>query len=218
MKSVIVILFHLFPFFVVAQEKKDSSKIAKNTIFIEALGNGGFYSFNYDRIVFSKKQYAIAARFGLNYPLLFLDGGNNNKIKFSFFYGFLPIESVLLIKGSEKNNYFEVSNGLTLARLPMSIPNRNFGSDYEEIDVLAGYYVPRIGFRHQKLNGGFFLKLGIYGMIDLKFYKFNNEFKDLEQGNQIDIDYEELNKNNQPFVFVSLGLGYTFKVNDSKNK
>ena len=67
MKSVIVILFHLFPFFVVAQEEKDSAKIAKNTFFIEGLGNGFWYSVNYDRILLYKNNTKITGRLGVSF-------------------------------------------------------------------------------------------------------------------------------------------------------
>ena len=49
--------------------KTDSIKttIAKNTVFVELLGNGFFYSVNYDRILLHKKKNNIAARIGASF-------------------------------------------------------------------------------------------------------------------------------------------------------
>jgi len=39
-----------------AQATQDSTCISKNTVYFELFGNGGYYSLNYDRILF-KKNY-----------------------------------------------------------------------------------------------------------------------------------------------------------------
>ena len=52
MKNYFVITIICSSFFAFGQEGEKETSITKNTIYIELGGNGFFYSYNYDRIVF----------------------------------------------------------------------------------------------------------------------------------------------------------------------
>jgi hypothetical protein len=57
-KIIIAFYLSLFSLYCISQnsEKNDSTRYASNSIFFEIGGNGGLYSFNYDRVISVKKN------------------------------------------------------------------------------------------------------------------------------------------------------------------
>jgi len=133
------------------QATKDSTSISKNTIYLELLGNGGIYSFNYDRIILTKKLFKISGSIGISYipPFVRYNHTLTYPIEINFLYG--------------KKNYFELGIGYT--------PVFNlYKEDIFKIYDIYSYPVLRIGYRFQKPNGGFFFRTG------LLLYFVKNEF------------------------------------------
>lgn len=133
----------LFPSIKVIAQDSSATKIQKNTFFIEAFGNSGFYSLNYDRILV-KKKIGITARFGMS----FLPPAYANNHLF-----ILPIELCMLYSGKLVNHFAEFSFASTLIS---EIRNEDFTS--KNIKNIMGI---RFGYRYQKPNGGLFAKVGV---------------------------------------------------------
>lgn len=133
------------------QVTKDSTSISKNTVYLELLGNGGVYSFNYDRILLTKTLFKISGSVGISYiPPSF-------RYNHTFTY---PLE-INLLYGIR--NHFELGIGYT--------PVFNlYKEDIFKIYDDYSYPALRIGYRFQKPNGGFFLRAG------LLLYIGKNEF------------------------------------------
>lgn len=137
----------------------DSIKPAKNSIFFELGGNGGLYSVNYDRLIFSKKNFKISGRIGgsimpyeIKNPRLYVF---SYPIEINFFYG--------------KKSNIEIGIGCTPVFLQYSL------------DILKTYYIYanpiiRLGYRYQKPNGGYYFRAGmlIYSVV----YSFPGYYAD----------------------------------------
>ncbi len=115
-------------------------KLARNTVFIELLGNAGLglYSVNYDRIVYHKAQFGLSIRGGFS----LMPTSNRSIFVLTF-----PI-LVNLIHG-KKNNHFEFGFGCTFQ------PVVGAKSPVNRYPLTAN-----ISYRYQKPSGGFFFKVG----------------------------------------------------------
>lgn len=131
----IVIVFFFYNMSVFSQENITNKK-SNHTIFLELAGNTGSYSINYDNIFFSQ-----------------------NCTKFTFRIGFsiLPTKPILILLPLEFNgllgkskHFFEYGLGYTPAL------NEN---KYKNLLLV------RIGYRFQKREGGFFLRIGFTPVI-----------------------------------------------------
>lgn len=157
------------------QQITDTSNISKNTIYFEALGNGGIYSVNYDRILFTKKLFKISGGIGISYfpPSIRYNHIFTYPVEITFLYG--------------RKNHLEVGIGYT--------PVFNlYNEDIFKVYDIYSYPVLRIGYRFQKLNGGFFFKTG------LLLYFLDTDFTK---------DYSIYGNNK---TWLGLGVGYTFKI------
>lgn len=132
----------------------------KNALFIEGGGKGPYYSVNYDR--------------------LFRQG---RKLIFSWRAGFsiLPHDLSILVAVSAftrgLQHHLEFSLGVTpYLKNYKTFLHRNDLSDKQ------AYITPGIGYRYQKINGGFFFTAGIDPLIfmdppSVNFWNFTLEFK-----------------------------------------
>jgi hypothetical protein len=140
-----------------AQDSIPKTSFQKNTFFVEALGNGGLYSFNYDRLILNKKKFSIAIRLGASY-LPGYDGAPNYNyspapltFRTSKWLAF-PFECTFLFG---KKHFLEMGFGTTY--LFGSMPYLNKISTYRSELFLT---TRLLGYRYQKPNGGFFLTQG----------------------------------------------------------
>ena len=159
------------------QQLKDTSNISKNTIYFEVLGNGGVYSFNYDRIFFSKKLFKISGRVGASYipPFVGYSHVFTYPVEINFLYG--------------KKNYLEVGIGYT------SVFNLYKENIFKVYDIYA-YPVLRISYRFQKPNGGFFFRTGlILYFIDTAFTKYYSNYSNNKTWLGLGFGYTFKNKN-----------------------
>jgi len=182
MKNATVILFYLLPFFVVAQEKNDSAKISKNTIFIEVLGNGIIGSINYDKVM-KFRNHKISYRIGLGYLPINSD--------FQKIYS-VPIE-FNSIHGNEHNIEFGI--GATYA-YGFNSDNDPSGNQYSSSAIYATLRV--FGYRYQRIDGGFFLKTGLLAFMEI--VELNFQYKNVRKNDP------------PVFPSLGLGIGYTFKT------
>ncbi len=147
-KLIFLFLCNLILHSIYGQNTEDTSRIAKNTVHLELLGNAGIYSFNYDRILLSKNTFKISGRIGLS--LVFLQAGTC-PIEFSFLFG--------------KKNNLEIGLGYTF--FVDSNSNKNI--------IRNSPCVFNLGYRFQKPNGGFFFKTGLVLFIfEPKIYSSKN--------------------------------------------
>jgi hypothetical protein len=128
--------------------------IAKNTVFIEGLGNGILYSLNYSRQVINRNKFSSDLRVGLCYwPFDHADTWTA-LTEFTSFYG--------------KRHKFEFGFG--------AIYSYGFNSIYDVDEVLqisSRVYlsIKTLGYAYSKSSGGLFLNGGILSLISI--YEFN---------------------------------------------
>jgi hypothetical protein len=156
------------------------STVKKNTFFFESLGNGFLYSFNYDRIYSVNEKYRMAARIGIAVT--------------PWWYS-IPSE-VSWLRGRE-NNYLEVGMGFT----PINTIYK--GTNKKEFTFITAV---RVGYRHQKHDGGFFFKTGIlpFSFVDFnwKYYRYTKQ-----------ISINDIHVGSDPMIIPWIGIaaGYTLK-------
>lgn len=143
MKSVIILLL-ITPMSIASMAQNDSLKTinARNTIFLELLGSGFFYSFNYERVL----PGGLTLRAGAGYS------GNNN--------GFLseiwtvPVSGAYLIS-TKRDIYIELGAATTFV----------WEHDQKQ-QVFPG---PVIGLRKQDLtNGGAFARIAFTPIFEIE--------------------------------------------------
>jgi hypothetical protein len=142
-----------------AQKALNNIEIQRNTLFLELGGNGGFYSLNYDRQVKASDTWRLAGRVGIMYVNTFTDQNRH--------LAGVPIEFSYL-KGT-KNNFFEIGLGVTgtydqYYSFDPKVPIRD-----SKVQDLAMMAVVRVGYRHQKREGGLFYKLGFTPLAGVVF-------------------------------------------------
>jgi len=126
----------------------------KNNIYLEGLGNAVVYSINYDRLFHISNELTIAPRVGFEYiPRREIDAYG----KYTF-----PTEINFLYNKNKNNpNHIETGVGLTFFSLfdnyQYDITNEIIGKKYK----LAKISTLRLGFRHQKPEGGLMYRAGI---------------------------------------------------------
>lgn len=190
MKKIIFIFLALIAYSILkAQTPLPDSSIAKNTIFIEGLGNGIIGSLNYDRLLLIKKQ-KFSYRVGFVYVPIKLNESN-----FSPFS--IPIEFNYL-KG--RKNHLEIGLGFSYAYAFNSshreIPHGSNFISVQEFSKAIYLFVKPIGYRFQKDTGGLFVKIS--GLLLYKALEINNNYTN--RANEFTLG---------PYIGVS--IGYTIK-------
>lgn len=133
------------------QSFSQNPSIKGSTFFIEAGGNTFFYSLNYDRLLKVADKWRLAGRVGAMYLNTFTAQNRNIfaiPIEFSYLRG-------------KQNNFFEVGLGFTAYYDRYSYNNPSIPIRDNEVKDLIPMAVLRIGYRHQKPDGGLFYKVGL---------------------------------------------------------
>ncbi|WP_316827860.1 hypothetical protein [Pedobacter miscanthi] len=125
-----------------------------NNIYLEGLGNAVVYSINYDRLFHISNELTIAPRVGFEYiPRRDVDAYGR--------YTFPTEINFLYNKNKNNPNHIEAGAGLTFFSLfdnyQYSVTNEIVGKNYK----LAKISTLRLGFRHQKNEGGLMYRAGI---------------------------------------------------------
>lgn len=153
--------------------------IQRNTFFLELAGNGVFYSLNYDQIFLNQGKWKMSSRMGVMYLPYF----SSNKRQMVG----TPLE-VSYLRG-KNSHHWEVGVGFT----PFYDTYLLSDSHIKNL-VLMG--VARVGYRHQKREGGLFYKVGLTPV----------------QGMIYDMRYRRKRPNEVfSYPLVGLAIGYTLK-------
>jgi hypothetical protein len=125
---------------------KNISTTKKNTLFVEAFGNGLLYSIGYDRLFFPEKTTKLSLSIGVT-PFI---GQKQSTMKIDAWLS--PQVNCLI----GKDHNLEIGIGYTFL---------GFYIDYINRPHLIFY---RIGYRYQKTDGGLFFRIGFtpYSFID----------------------------------------------------
>lgn len=128
-------------------ENEQINKLSnRNSIYLELLGSGLFYSINYDRILVVGSTLAISGRAGLSY------------FPITSFWDFhtigVPLELNLLI--GKENKYFEIGfSGLY---------QQNFDKTHISKSLIGSF---RLGYRYQKDDGGLTYRVGFTPLLPI---------------------------------------------------
>lgn len=105
MKNIVVVIVVVSSISLFAQNKEmNEEKRAANSIYLELGGNGGLYSFNYDRVFFGKDVLHIGGRVGVS----ILPHGDSQSRMLIF-----PLTEVNLLCG-KNNSFLELGLGYTI--------------------------------------------------------------------------------------------------------
>jgi hypothetical protein len=198
MKKTIIILLAVFVVTTVfARQTKDSTDLrfsarSRNTFFVEFLGNNFYYSLNYDRILFQKKNFLISGRIGFcgfpqfrgNYTI-----GAPAEINLSF---------------GKKRNFLETGFGMSYLYIDSYyFLTGDSGRLVEIVDQKINwlFIVERIGYRYQKPDGGFFFKVAftpLFQVVDKRKDKYNGMFTSFSPHHFI-------------LPWIGISIGYTLK-------
>ncbi|KQC02453.1 hypothetical protein [Pedobacter sp. Hv1] len=137
----------------------------RNSVYVEIGGNGGAYSINYDRLFILSQQLRFAPRIGISWL------GSD---RFT-----APIEANLLLgKNSDSKNFAEFGLGTTIvSKKSKNINGFTLSDEIIDEKGMNALLSSRLGFRHQKPQGGFMYRIGftlLYNSypIDHKFIPF----------------------------------------------
>lgn len=125
------------------------SRTAKNTLYLELLGNGIFYSVNYEHFLSDQ----LAARAGISYSTLTSETSGQTQKEGNFFT-FPLMLNYLVGKGS---SHLELGGGLSIITFSETNPESNL------LDFISGTTVlvtGTVGYRYQQPDGGFVFRIG----------------------------------------------------------
>ena len=134
---------------------QNQERTAFNSLYIEGLGPGFFYSFNYDRIISD-----IALRVGFGY--ISISAGTNTTNGHAYWLA-IPFDVNYIGIGSKKH-IFEIGGGGTV--LAIGAGGSSLGVD-SNANESATYFFGHLiaGYRLQPPEGGFMLRTGISPII-----------------------------------------------------
>ncbi len=122
---------------------------AKNALYGELGGNGIYYSFNYDRILYQKNAFALSGRIGFSmYP----------RDQFTHFFPVLPLE-VNALFGKSKH-HLEVGLGITPHQEYRFRIDQTEGTIERAGREVNWFNTVRLGYRYQKPKGGLLFRAG----------------------------------------------------------
>jgi hypothetical protein len=125
-----------------------------NGLYVEGLGPGLFYSFNYDRVIAD-----FALRIGIGYVSV---GASTTSSSAKAYILTLPFDINYIGIGSKKH-IFELGGGATVVSLGAGVSSLNVESKNDSTTVVLGHL--NIGYRLQPPHGGFMLRTGISPII-----------------------------------------------------
>ena len=121
--------------------------LARNAVYVELLGNGLFYSVNYDRLLTPK----VAGRVGLMFATAEDDEGDSGT------FAIVPLMGSYL--WGDGNSHFETGIGLAVATANFDFEG---GFDLDESGSTTGVYGTGVlGYRYQRPGGGFLFRVGL---------------------------------------------------------
>lgn len=163
-KRLLLFLFALFFFtFAPFAQTDGSGTKAKNSVYLDIMGTGGWYSLNYERILFTKDKLDL----GIS------SGASVTHFK-DFDRHFNPDLSIPLSLNAfyGKNHHLEVGIGTTFASVVRA------DEDYDAQRYLNINLTMTLGYRYQKPGGGFLFRAAYTPIIPVyRQISENGEFK-----------------------------------------
>lgn len=184
-KTILKVLLIISPFIKgFAQTQFAAPYIKRNIVYMEILGNGFYYSLNYERIFSDKNNIKLGGRIGITHMNF---GSSSNK---NIGTG-IPMEFVHI--GGKGKHHFELGFGIT------PLYYRDIRGYYGESDYMTFTSFYRIGYRFcdfskEGKNGAFF-KIGLLPLLGTGFK--------VDDKSSIDIFKED-----KFFYLTSIGLAY----------
>jgi hypothetical protein len=130
-------------------------RTAFNGLYVEGLGPGLFYSFNYDRVISD-----IAFRVGIGYLSVSVTAPNGDNSHAYILT--VPIDVNYIGIGSKKH-IFEIGGGATIVSVGAGFNSLNVDSQSGSATTVLGHL--NIGYRLQPPQGGFMLRTGLSPII-----------------------------------------------------
>lgn len=194
MKSLVISSFLVLFFSTVySQEQARTADIERNTVYVEAFGQGLAWSANYDRLFNTNKTFMNSLTVGITYVPEFVGFGVGDT------YVGIPVSYNWLL--GKKSHHLELGVGLT----SMFVIAANTGGS--DIFYLAA--APKVGYRFQRPQGGLFFKATVTALIDVfhvDSYSFlNDRYSRLSYFNDV------LGIGYPVFPWPGVSVGYTFK-------
>ena len=161
--STIIVFLIGFQNYTFAQEEAEVFT-AKNSLYVELLGNAGFYSVNYGRILHQHNRLKISGSAGLSY---FRQSSGARSIGISDYWTpMLPIEITAF--WGKSRHHLEVGTGISFYSSQRLTYNPDFPPSNFQKDISLEAVLPlRLGYRYQKPEGGFFFRLGYTPLFNL---------------------------------------------------
>ena len=141
-------------------------KLAKNVVYAEYLGNGNYYTLNYERIFYSARHVNIAGRIGFEYGDNYLYDG------IFTFHSVIPIEAKVSLGST--NHHFNIGTGTTFFVL---VRDWYFSDSYSSVIMPKYYfhhyplksgqgranpdYILHLGYKYQKKTRGVFFRANL---------------------------------------------------------
>lgn len=148
-------IFFVSPFLAIGQESAKTADVKRNSVYFEAFGQGLYNSISFDRLSHIDKNIKTSFSAGLTlipHPELFVIGV---PISYNFIFG-------------KTNHHLELGIGFTAMFLRSKtnasesyfdqngVEQRNYFIGHET--DFYSFFTPKIGYRYQKQNGGFFFR------------------------------------------------------------
>ncbi len=156
--------------------QKNDDLPKRNSFYLELGGQGLLNSLWYDRLYRVDKKIKTSLSIGFMVQPRF-EGAN-------YFTAGIPIAGNILL--GKKSHHLELGIGITV------LANRN--------GYLFSYLNPKIGYRFQRPNGGFFFRAGIIPIV-YRFDKYGSHYYDFTTNYA---DWEIT-----PIIWYSISFGYT---------
>lgn len=135
------------------RESKAEIFTAKNSVFVETLWPSFSYSLNYGRIFYQIGKLKLSARAG--FSLLY---NSRTEPTSSYWAPFIPFE--LTGFWGKSKHHLELGLGFFAIRNRRYFFDEDFPNNIREEPYWGKTLVPRIGYRYQKPEGGFFIAGG----------------------------------------------------------
>lgn len=137
---------------------------AKNSVYVELLGNAGLYSVNYGRIFHQHNRLKISGSAGFSY-FRQSRGGQSFGIS-DYWTPMLPIEITAF--WGKSRHHLEAGTGISFYSSQRLTYNPDYPPTNFQEDISLEAVLPlRLGYRYQKPEGGFFFRVGYTPLFNL---------------------------------------------------
>ena len=149
-------------------ESKAEIFTAKNSVYLELLGNSNSYGLNFSRVIHQKGAFKLAPSLG--FSLIYRE---RSQPMSSFISPSLSGE-INALWGRSKG-HLELGMGLVTHREIQFVIDESFPNNIREEPFWGTRITPRIGYRYQKPNGGIFFRAAYTPWIEFDGFEGTEE-------------------------------------------